>query len=96
MQEKRTKAILAIKYPSLYRIAIEIDILWNYSMVMVTFATFLLTIVLQQRTIVNAINQLIVLSLIGVYYSRGLKELIKKWYILIASTSIVLVLEIAY
>ena len=65
-------------------------------MVIITFATFLFIIVLQQRTIVNAINQLIVLSLICIYYARGLKELINKWYILIASTSIILVLEIAY
>lgn len=45
---------------------------------------------------VNAINQLVVLALMGIYYVRGLKALINKWYILIASTSIILVLEIAY
>lgn len=96
VQEKKSKAILAIKYPMLYRISVEIDILWHYSMVMLAFAFFLFLIVLQQRTIINAANQLIVLILICVYYAKGLKSLIIKWEVLIASSSLSLLLEIIY
>jgi hypothetical protein len=96
VQEKKSKAILAIKYPMLYRISIEIDIFWHYSMVMFAFTGFLILITLQQRTIINAGNQLIVLFLICIYYARGLESLIRKWSVLIASTSLSLLLLIVY
>ena len=76
--------------------AIEIDILWHYSMVLITFGLFLTIVIFQKRTVLNAINQLIVLSLMCIYFARGLKALIKMWFILIWSTSIILVMEIAY
>lgn len=53
-------------------------------------------LILQQRTIINGTNQLILLSLICIYYSRGLKSLLTWWYVLITSTSIALVSEIAF
>jgi len=65
-------------------------------MVLFTFGLFLMVIVLQNRTVVNAVNQLIVLSLMCIYFSRGLKALISRWFIIIWSTSIILGLEIAY
>jgi len=76
--------------------AVEIDILWHYSMVLITFGLFLTIIIIQKRTILNAINQLIVLSLMCVYFARGLKVLIDYWFILVMSTSIILVMEITY
>lgn len=80
----------------LYRISIEIDIFWHYAMVMFAFTGFLILITLQQRTIINACNQLIVLVLICIYYARGLESLISKWSVLIASTSLSLLLIIVY
>ena len=47
VQEKKSKAILAIKYPMLYRISVELDIFWHYSMVLIAFTFFLSIIVLQ-------------------------------------------------
>jgi hypothetical protein len=76
--------------------AVEIDIFWHYSMVLITFGLFLTIVIFQKRTVLNAINQLIVLSLMCIYFARGLKVLINMWFILIWSTSIILVMEIAY
>jgi hypothetical protein len=76
--------------------AVEIDIFWHYSMVLITFGLFLTIVIFQKRTVLNAINQLIVLSLMCIYFARGLKVLINTWFILIWSTSIILVMEIAY
>ena len=69
---------------------------WHYSMVLITFGLFLTIVIFQKRTVLNAINQLIVLSLMCIYFARGLKVLINTWFILIWSTSIILVMEIAY
>ena len=94
--EKRSKAIIGTKYPKLHLVAVEINIMWYYSMVWVSFTFFLMIIILQERTIINGMNQLILLSLICIYYSRGLKSLISVWYILITSTSVTLCSEIAF
>lgn len=96
LTEKKAKTILSIKFPTMYRIGFEIEIIWTYIIVAVAFIFFISVILLQKRTIINGGQQLIVLILICVYYARGLESLIGKWEILIASTSLVLLLQIAY
>jgi hypothetical protein len=96
IHEKKCKAILAIKYPTLYRFAVEADILWNYAVVALTFGAYLSILVFQHRTFINGLQQLLVLALVCVYYTGGLASLISRWQLLIASSAIVLCLEIVY
>lgn len=55
-----------------------------------------MVILLQQRTVINAISQLLLLILICFYYANGLESLISKWSFMITYTSVILVLEIVY
>ena len=66
----------------LYRIYVVLDIIYNHIIVFAAFTIFFMILIIMQGTCINFISQVLVLILLYIYYSKGIKPLLKVWHIL--------------
>ena len=76
--------------PRLYSLYIKLSIIYNNVIVVVGFAIFLAIIATIERSLMNAISQMILLLLMCIYLAYGTKALLKSWNFLIVYQAFVL------
>jgi len=82
--------------PKLYAFYVYCDIMYTYIVVILAFTLYLVITVMIPESLVNAITQTLVLSLLLIYLANGIKTLMRYWYILIFYQAIVLVLMVVF
>lgn len=87
---------IKLRLPRFYQVYIIIDIIYGYSIVILAFTLYLVIVVLIPSSLINAITQTLVLILLSVYLSKGIRELLGYWKILIFYQAIVLCLMVIF
>jgi len=94
--EFKCKHILFQKYRNAYKFVSAFSIGFNHILVIFSFSLYLLLLVFIQQSLINAISQAIVLSLLCIYMSKGLIVLVEYWGILIFYQAFVLMSQIMF
>ena len=82
--------------PRFYRFCIILDIVYTYTIVMIAFTLYLVIIIVIPASLINCISQTLVLILLCIYLSSGIKKLLGYWNLLIFYQAIVLVLMVVF
>ena len=67
----------------MYAFYIVCDIIYTYLVVILAFTLYLVITVIIPESLINAITQTLVVSLLLIYLAKGIEKLMRYWYILI-------------
>ena len=93
---KQAENSIKTRAPTLYSSYFVVNVAYNYIIVILAFTIYLTVIILLPRTLINALSQTLILVLLCVYLSCGIKTLLRYWNLLIFYQAFVLMILVIY
>jgi len=84
------------KYPRIAKVTRFLSVIFNHSIVILTFLGYLLTLTFMRRSILNLVSFIILLLLLASYLVNGIKTFLKQWPVVGFYQAFVLLSILAY